>query len=136
VFKKPRYCVTSSIIDLIQKVFLVLGRLDHRNFKAHSDVRLRKATSISTVKSSLAIERHLANFFVCNYQCGHISAGDLLREEVNKKTSIGIAIEDTIMLRILISYVNYLVSAGKWMITGLATATIIMGAWFAYIGLR
>jgi adenylate kinase len=39
---------------------------------------------------------HLASFFVCNYQCGHISAGDLLREEVNKKTSIGIAIEDII----------------------------------------
>jgi adenylate kinase len=39
---------------------------------------------------------YLASFFVCNYHCGHISAGDLLREEVNKKTSIGISIEDTI----------------------------------------
>ncbi|MDR3224042.1 MAG: nucleoside monophosphate kinase [Holosporales bacterium] len=39
---------------------------------------------------------YLADFFVRNYQCGHISAGDLLREEVNKKTPIGISIEDTI----------------------------------------
>ncbi|MDR1034895.1 MAG: nucleoside monophosphate kinase [Holosporales bacterium] len=39
---------------------------------------------------------HLASFFASNYPCGHISAGDLLREEVNKKTLIGLSIENTI----------------------------------------
>jgi Fic family protein len=37
---------------------MILGRLDRCNFKVHSDIHLRKTTSIRTVKSSLAIEGH------------------------------------------------------------------------------
>jgi Fic family protein len=37
---------------------MILGRLDHRNFKVHSDIHLRKTTGIRSVKSSLAIEGH------------------------------------------------------------------------------
>jgi adenylate kinase len=39
---------------------------------------------------------YLANFFVDKYSFGHISAGDLLREEVSKKTPLGESIANII----------------------------------------
>ncbi|MDR1034557.1 MAG: Fic family protein [Holosporales bacterium] len=50
--------MTATIVDLVQKICMVLGRLDHCNFKVHSDIHLRKTTGIRSVKSSLAIEGH------------------------------------------------------------------------------
>jgi Fic family protein len=50
--------LTSVIVDLVQKICLILGRMDRYNFKVHSDIHLRKTTSIRSIKSSLAIEGH------------------------------------------------------------------------------
>ncbi|MDR1031959.1 MAG: Fic family protein [Holosporales bacterium] len=58
MFKKPPFRMTSIIIDCIQKICIILGRIDYCNFRVHSDVHLRKITNIRSVKSSLAIEGH------------------------------------------------------------------------------
>ncbi len=56
MFKKPPFQATSKIIDLVQNISLILGSLSYNSFKTHSDIKLRKANSIKSIKSSLAIE--------------------------------------------------------------------------------
>jgi Fic family protein len=56
--EKPPFRMTAAIVNLIQNICMILGRLDHCNFKVHSNIRLRKTTDIRSVKSSLAIEGH------------------------------------------------------------------------------
>lgn len=56
MFKKPPFEITPQIVDHIQNIFLLLGRLGQNSFKVHGDIKLRKANSIRSIKSSMAIE--------------------------------------------------------------------------------
>jgi Fic family protein len=56
MFKQPPFTINSKIIEYIQSIFLILGNINYNSFKVHSDIRLRKANNIKSVKSSLAIE--------------------------------------------------------------------------------
>jgi Fic family protein len=47
---------TPKIVDLIQKISFILCNLSRINFRVHSNIHLRKANSIKTIKSSLSIE--------------------------------------------------------------------------------
>ena len=56
MFKKPPFKITPRIVDHIQNIFLIFGCLSQNSFKLHSDIKLRKANSIRSIKSSMAIE--------------------------------------------------------------------------------
>ncbi len=56
MFKKPPFEITPPILEKIQDIFLILGRMEQCSFKVHSDIKLRKDNSIRSIKSSMAIE--------------------------------------------------------------------------------
>ena len=43
-------------MDLIQSIFFELGKIEHHNYKARNNIKLRKSNRIKTIKSSVAIE--------------------------------------------------------------------------------
>lgn len=55
MFKKPPLKITACILNTVQDISLVLGRYSD-NFQIHSNIRLRKANNIRTIKSTVSIE--------------------------------------------------------------------------------
>lgn len=55
MFKKPPLRITSCILNTVQDISLLLGRYSD-NFQIHSNVKLRKANHIRTIKSTVSIE--------------------------------------------------------------------------------
>ena len=56
MFKQPPFKITPKILASVQEIFLLLGKIHQKDFKANSDSKLRKDNSIRTIKSSVAIE--------------------------------------------------------------------------------
>jgi Fic family protein len=59
LFKHPPCTINAEILESIQEICIILGRIDHCSFRAHSNIHLRKETNIRSIKSSLAIEGHV-----------------------------------------------------------------------------
>ena len=55
MFKKPPLEITACILNTVQDISLLLGRYSD-NFQIHSNIRLRKANNIRTIKSTVSIE--------------------------------------------------------------------------------
>lgn len=55
MFTEPRLTLTSRILNEIQEISLLLGKY-YDKFQIHSNIKLRKANHIQTIKSTVSIE--------------------------------------------------------------------------------